>query len=113
MVRRTIIKAIQLFRRKFQRGNVIVEMVIWRLPKATPDRPHGIKYRFYLGRDNGCLVRYDNEAGKGDHRHYGQLAEPSAVTGRDHLLQACRHDCARRDWSCGDGPGRLATRRCA
>jgi hypothetical protein len=39
-----------LFRRKFQRGNVIVEMVIWRLPKATPDRPHGIKYRFYCGR---------------------------------------------------------------
>jgi hypothetical protein len=87
--------AIQLFRRKFQRENVIVEMVIWRLPKATPDRPHGIKYRFYCGRDNECLVRYDNEAGKGDHRHYGELEEPYAFTGVDQLIEDFRNDCAR------------------
>lgn len=50
----------------------IIEMVIWRVPKATPDRPHGIKYRLYFGSADGeCLVRYDNELGKGDHRHYG------------------------------------------
>ena len=47
----------------------IVEMVIWQLPRATPDRPHAIKYRLYFGRGGKCLVRYDNEAGKGDHRH--------------------------------------------
>ena len=47
----------------------IVELVIWRLPRSTPDRPHGLKYRLYFGRDGKCLVRYDNETGKGDHRH--------------------------------------------
>ncbi len=52
-------KAVQLFRGKFQRGSVIVEMVIWRLPQATADRPHGIKYRFHCGREDECLVRDD------------------------------------------------------
>jgi len=47
----------------------IIEIVVWRLPRPTPDRPHGFKYRLYYGRRGVCLVRYDNEAGKGDHRH--------------------------------------------
>ena len=47
----------------------IVELVVWQLPRATPDRPHAIKYRLYFGRGGTSLVRYDNEAGKGDHRH--------------------------------------------
>jgi hypothetical protein len=48
----------------------IVEIMIWRLPKVTADRPHRVKYRLYYGAPDGrCLVRYDNEAGKGDHRH--------------------------------------------
>src|SRR2546429_2533218 len=47
----------------------IIEIVLWRLPRPTPDRPHGFKYRLYYGRRGVCLVRYDNETGKGDHRH--------------------------------------------
>ncbi|MFQ5740312.1 MAG: DUF6516 family protein [Acidobacteriota bacterium] len=38
---------------------------------------HGIKYRLYYGlKDGRCIVRYDNEAGKGDHRHYENREEP-------------------------------------
>ena len=47
----------------------IVEMVIWQLPKSNPERPHGLKYRLYYGRDNERVVGYDNERGKGDHKH--------------------------------------------
>lgn len=47
----------------------IVELVVWQLPRATPDRPHALKYRLYFGRGGKCLVRYDNETGKGDRRH--------------------------------------------
>ena len=54
----------------------IVELVIWRLPRATSDRPHGLKYRLYYGRDGKCLVRYDNESAKGDHRHVNGREEP-------------------------------------
>ncbi len=49
----------------------LIEGVIWALPRPSPDRPHGYKYRLYCGREGQCLVRYDNETGKGDHVHYG------------------------------------------
>jgi hypothetical protein len=88
-------KAVQLLRRKFRQGEVVVEMVIWQLPGATPDRPHRLKYRLYCGRNDECLVRYDNEAGKGDHRHYGEWEEPYAFTGVDKLIEEFRNDCAR------------------
>jgi Family of unknown function (DUF6516) len=52
-------------------------MVLRQLPKATKDRPHGLKYRLYYGLTDGtCVVRYDNETGKGDHRHCGVREEP-------------------------------------
>mgnify|MGYP000858758244 FL=1 len=54
------------------REGLIVEMVVWQLPEPTAERPHRLKYRLYCGRLDGTLVvRYDNETGKGDHRHYG------------------------------------------
>lgn len=70
-------KAVLLLREKLVREDgTIVELVIWRLPRATPDRPHGLKYRLYLGRGGECLVRYDNETGKGNHRHAGGKETP-------------------------------------
>ena len=60
-----------LFRDKYAyRDGAIREMVLWRLPHTDPERPHGLKYRLYYGGPGKCLVRYDNERGKGDHRHY-------------------------------------------
>ena len=47
----------------------ILELVVWQLEHAVPGSPHGFKYRLYFGRDGHTLVRYDNERGKGDHRH--------------------------------------------
>jgi len=52
-------------------NGVKLEMVIWQLPAASLDRPHGIKYRLWAGYAGNTLVRYDNEAGKGDHKHVG------------------------------------------
>lgn len=65
-------KAQLLYRSKLiYPDGAIREMVLWELPKGSADRPHGLKYRLYYGLADGtCLVRYDNEAGKGDHRHY-------------------------------------------
>lgn len=52
------------------------EMVLWQVPHTT-HHPRGLKYRLYYGDAEGrCLVRYDNERGKGDHRHYGDKEEP-------------------------------------
>lgn len=80
----------------------IVEMVIWQLPEKTPDRPHGIKYRFFCGRTDICLVRYDNESGKGDHRHYGDYEQRYDFVSVDKLIEDFRNDCANLagwDWN--------------
>ena len=54
----------------------IREMVLWQLPRKSPDRLHGLKYRLYYGLGDGtCLVRFDNESGKGDHKHVGGQEE--------------------------------------
>lgn len=54
----------------------ITEVVVWRLPAPVPGCTHPFKYRFYFGLADGtCIVRYDNERGKGDHRHIGGREE--------------------------------------
>ena len=47
----------------------ILELVIWELDTPVPGSAHTFKYRLYFGRGGQALVRYDNERGKGDHRH--------------------------------------------
>lgn len=44
-------------------------MTIWQLPRATQERPHGLKYSLFYGGYDGRIVGYDNESGKGDHKH--------------------------------------------
>jgi hypothetical protein len=53
--------------------NSIVEMIIWQLPKPSPERPHGLKYSLFYGCDGLRIVGYDNERGKGDHKHFGEV----------------------------------------
>jgi hypothetical protein len=48
-----------------------VETVIWRVPKPKRDSVHGFKYRLALVVDDICVLRFDNETGKGDHKHLG------------------------------------------
>jgi hypothetical protein len=85
----------QLFRFKDRQGDITVEMVIWALPKPSPERPQSVKYRLYCGFSGRCVVRYDNETGKGDHRHYGKVEEPYLFESVDKLIADFRQDCAR------------------
>jgi hypothetical protein len=48
----------------------IVEMVIWRVPAPVLPTSHGLKYSLFYGRPGIREVGYDNERGKGDHRHF-------------------------------------------
>ena len=50
---------------------VTAEMVIWIVPQPVKGSTHRYKYRLALIVDDICVLRYDNEAGKGDHRHVG------------------------------------------
>ncbi len=68
-------------------GNT-TEMVLWKLPQPSPDRPHGIKYRCYHGNALGqCIVRYDNETGKGDHKHIGEKEIPYKFISVEKLIE--------------------------
>jgi hypothetical protein len=50
---------------------VRVEFVIWIVPHPLKGSAHRFKYRMALVADDVCVLRYDNESGKGDHRHVG------------------------------------------
>lgn len=50
---------------------VHAEIVIWTVPVPLKGSSHHFKYRLALIVDGECVLRYDNEAGKGDHRHVG------------------------------------------
>jgi len=48
----------------------IVEMILWRVPSPVPPTTRGLKYSLFYGRAGVREVGYDNERGKGDHRHF-------------------------------------------
>lgn len=93
-------RALLLFHYKARQGDLSVEMVLWQLPTRSADRPHGIKYRFHIGRNGENLLRYDNETGKGDHRHIGaeESEEAYSFSTMEKLLQDFRRECERLGW---------------
>jgi hypothetical protein len=65
-------KAQLLFKRRAPIAeNAFADLVIWHLPQPVPGSRHFFKYRLAFVVDGVCVLRYDNEAGKGDHRHCG------------------------------------------
>jgi Family of unknown function (DUF6516) len=64
----------------------IIEVKVWQLPEPTAERPHGLKYSLFFGRPGERIVSYDNEAGKGDHRHYRGRERPYRFTTFEALL---------------------------
>jgi hypothetical protein len=64
----------------FLDDGLIVEMTIWRLQIRTTERPHALKYSLFFGRSGERIVGYDNERGKGDHRHYRNREEAYRFT---------------------------------
>jgi Family of unknown function (DUF6516) len=63
-----------------------VEIVIWQLPQPLRGSGHRFKYRLALVSHGVCVLRYDNEAGKGDHRHTQGKERPYTLTDPDALL---------------------------
>ncbi len=76
-----------LYSVKEMQGGFIRQMVVWHLQKPVPGCRHLFKYRFYFGTAAGvCLVRYDNERGKGDHIHLAGVERPYNFQGVKQLL---------------------------
>jgi Family of unknown function (DUF6516) len=72
-------KLIQRTRRKIDES-AFFEVVVWELPRPVPGSSHPFKYRLALVVNGECVMRCDNERGKGDHRHIGDREEPIEFT---------------------------------
>ena len=46
-----------------------IEVVIWHVSRPVSGSGHDYKYSLVLVADGVCVLRYDNEAGKSDHKH--------------------------------------------
>ena len=66
--------------------DAFVEIVVWRVPRALKGSSHQFKYRLALVAAGECAVRYDNEAGKGDHRHVGDVESTYSFSTYEKLL---------------------------
>jgi hypothetical protein len=71
------------------------ELVLWRVPEGVEGSSHRYKYRLAYVVDGVCVVRYDNEVGKGDHRHFGERESNYSFTTPAALLEAFERDIAR------------------
>jgi hypothetical protein len=65
----------------------ILEMTIWAVPAPVIESKHRLKYSLFYGRPGKRLVGYDNERGKGDHRHVEGREEPYAFTTPEALIE--------------------------
>jgi hypothetical protein len=70
----------------------VVEIVVWRVPQPLVPCMHPYKYRLYFGADGQCRVRYDNERGKGDHRHVDGIEQTYRFVSLMQLLDDFQRD---------------------
>ena len=89
-------KAIQLVSTRIvYSASAFAELVLWRVPKPIEGSLHGFKYRLAYVVRGECVLRYDNEVGKGDHRHFGVAESAYVFTTPDQLIADFQNDIAR------------------
>lgn len=66
--------------------HAFAEIVVWQLAKPLPGSTHMYKYRLAFVVHRVCLLRFDNEPGKGDHRHLRGRESAYRFSGLDRLF---------------------------
>jgi hypothetical protein len=86
-------KAEQLLKdRLIETETRFAELVVWRLPGPLPGSAHAFKYRLVYVVEGICVLRYDNETGKGDHKHIGGIERSYRFVSPQQLLADFWHD---------------------
>lgn len=89
-------RATQLLReRRVVTEDAFVELVVWQVPLTVQGSAHSFKYRLAFVISGVCVLRYDNEAGKGDHKHVGGEQTPYLFTTPAQLLEDFWNDVTR------------------
>ena len=89
-------KATQLVRTRIAYSpNAFAEIVLWQVPSPLKGSAHSFKYRLAYVVGSICVLRYDNEVGKGDHRHFGNVEMAYSFITPDQLIADFQSDIAR------------------
>lgn len=89
-------RAVALLRRRVVlAADAFAEITVWRLPQPLAPCRHRFKYRLAYVVAGRCVLRYDNESGKGDHRHVGKKESPYPFTTPERLLADFQSDIER------------------
>jgi hypothetical protein len=84
-----------LHRKRHYDDGTISELTLWLVPNPVRGSTHAFKYSLFYGRGGVRLVGYDNEPGKGDHRHYEGIEEPYEFTTPEQLIRDFLADVRR------------------
>ncbi len=87
-------KAELLMRERRVLADGFIEVVVWSLAEPLSGSTHSLKYRLAYVVRSECVLRYDNEAGKGDHRHVGTKELPYRFVSVDRLIDDFLSDVA-------------------
>ena len=86
-----MLKAVLIFEdREVLADASIMEMRIWRVPRAVPPSTHQYKYSLFFGYPGERVVGFDNERGKGDHKHIRSVESPYIFRGPRQLIEDFR-----------------------
>ena len=69
-----------------QGDNAFAELRVASVPVAVRGSPHTFKYSLSLVVEGVCVLRFDNESGKGDHYHRDGIELPYRFTTLPALL---------------------------
>ena len=87
-------KLVHKVRRRLREG-AFFEIVIWEVPESVRASRHRFKYSLALVVNEICVMRYDNEAGKGDHKHIGPVEMAYEFINVNKLMDDFADDIAR------------------
>ena len=89
-------KAMELLRQRIVYSETsFAELVLWRVPEPLPGSSHPFKYRLAYVVAGKCVLRFDNEAGKGDHRHFAGKEGKYAFSTPEKLIADFQREIAR------------------
>ena len=80
-------KARLLFRDRYLFDDgAIMEMTIWQVPEPLAASAHRLKYSLFYGYPGKRVIGYDNERGKGDHKHLADHEKDYRFTSVEQLV---------------------------
>ena len=89
-------KAVELLRRRIAyTEDSFAELVLWQLSEPLAGSSHRYKYGLAYVVATVCVLRYGNESGKGDHRHYGATERRYSFSTPERLIADFQRDIAR------------------